>query len=100
MSFVKNVKKLEDCIDGSMIYDIVLRHPIDLPFISFLQTRAQLDYYPDFPRPLFRGEISGLSQITGCLGADSFRAVLYRNDPERNLSQLIDMLEGFRSELG
>ncbi len=96
MPIVKKYKKLEDCIDGSMIYEFVLYRSTDIDFINFLKTKGDIDYYPDFPKPLFRGEIRGVSHITGCLGTDRFRVVLYRNDPKRNLILLNQVLEDFR----
>lgn len=95
MSIVKTQQKLEDCIDGSMIYEFILREAITIDFINFLRKIGSLDYYPDFPKPLFRAEIKGLSQMTGCLGNDRFRVTLYRNAPQKNLLSLNRILAEF-----
>lgn len=96
MPIVKKHQKMEDCIDGSIIYEFLLHRSIDIDFINFLKTKGNLDYYPDFPKPLFRLEIKGISHITGCLDADHFRAVLFRNDPQKNLILLNQIIEDFQ----
>ncbi|MGD9162329.1 MAG: hypothetical protein PVG39_28225 [Desulfobacteraceae bacterium] len=98
MNGMKTAEKVEDCFDGSMIYEITLYQSINNSFIAFLDNKGNLDYYADFPKPLFRLEVPGICQLTGCLGADTIRAVLYRNNIEKNLSWLKSLLASFQPD--
>ena len=98
MNNIRTTEKVEDCFDGSMIYEITLRRSISNSFITFLGNKGNLDYYADFPKPLFRLEIPGICQLTGCLGSDTIRAVLYRDNLNKNLSWLENVLESFPSD--
>lgn len=98
MHGIKTAKKLEDCFDGSMIYEVTLYQPIDASFITFLKDKGDLDYYADFPKPLFRLEVPGVCQLTGCLGSVTLRAVLYRNDVRKNFTRLENLLGNYRHD--
>lgn len=47
-------KHIEDCFDGSYVYELRLGEPITKPDIDALADGSQLQYYPDFARPFFR----------------------------------------------
>ena len=98
MNGMKKAEKVEDCFDGSMIYEITLYQSINTSFIAFLDNKGNLDYYKDFPKPLFRLEVPGICQLTGCLGADTIRAVLYRDNVERNFSWLKNLLVSYQPD--
>jgi len=65
-------KRIEDCFDGSR----VMRYFFDAPWtheaILRLASLGKLDYFDDFPRPLFRvttpdgGEIKGVEGESDC----------------------------------
>lgn len=98
MNGIKTTEKMEDCFDGSMIYEITMHQSINTSFITFLDNKGSLDYYADFPKPLFRLEIPGICQLTGCLGSDTIRAVLYRDNLKKNLSWLENLLASFQPD--
>jgi hypothetical protein len=49
-----NIKKLEDCIDGSMIFMYSFNEKIDETLMKKLGEKGNLQYYPEFPRPFFK----------------------------------------------
>lgn len=93
MTMIRASTKMEDCFDGSMIYQITLMNDVDDALIAFLRRQGALDYYPDFPKPLFRIDIKGLCHMTGYLGSPDIRVVLYRENPAQNLIRLETLLE-------
>ena len=74
--------KLEDCFDGSAVYSYEFADPWDEPRIRALARLGKLDYFADFPRPLFRvASDSGLF-IKGLVGTNQCRVILPRVDRE------------------
>ena len=67
--------KLEDCFDGSAVYQYEFADLWDAPRIRALARLGKLDYYADFPRPLFRvASPSGLF-IKGLAGTNLCRVI-------------------------
>jgi len=47
-------KKVEDCLDGTLIRELLLNSNITKDFIFYLGQMGTLQYFPDFPRPFFK----------------------------------------------
>lgn len=47
------IKKLEDCFDGSIIFEYSFDENVEETFMKMLGQTGKLDYYPDFRRPFF-----------------------------------------------
>ena len=70
-----NATKIEDCFDGSVIYEYKVDTSWSEENIFKLETFGKLEYFPDFPRPFFRViDKSGLN-IKGVGGADTCRVI-------------------------
>jgi len=79
-----NIKKLEDCIDGSMIFKYSFNEKIDETLMKKLGEKGKLQYYPDFPRPFFKITTADGVQVKGIIGDDNFEVVFPRtNNRER-----------------
>ena len=70
-----NIKKLEDCIDGSMIFMYSFNEKIDEALMKKLGEKGKLQYYPDFPRPFFKIVTTDGVQVKGIIGDDNFEVV-------------------------
>ena len=70
-----NIKKLEDCIDGSMIFLYSFNEKIDEALMKKLGEKGKLQYYPDFPRPFFKIITAEKVQVKGIIGDDNFEVV-------------------------
>lgn len=68
---IVNVKKLEDCFDGSTIYSYEFDDVWTYKQIQSLEILGELSYYKDFPKPFFRVNVSGGMQIKGVEGENS-----------------------------
>ena len=47
-------KHIEDCFDGSYVYELSYSEPITKAFIMRLGSGSKVQYFPEFPRPFFR----------------------------------------------
>ena len=79
MRFESN--KVEDCFDGSFIYEYRLEEPITEELIRILGKKlGRLEYFGDFPRPFFRILAEGGMQVKGVEGERTLQVVF----PARN----------------
>ncbi|HGE70810.1 TPA: hypothetical protein ENX78_08255 [Candidatus Poribacteria bacterium] len=76
------VKKLEDCFDGSTIYEYEFDGFWTYEEIRRLTTLGDLNYYKDFPRPFFRLNGQGGMQIKGVEGENSCTVFFPKNRKE------------------
>jgi len=77
-----NISKLEDCLDGSMIFRYSFNEKIAEPLMRRLAEKGTLQYYPEFPRPFFKILTRDGIQVKGILGDDNFEAVFPRTNKE------------------
>lgn len=85
-----NIKKLEDCIDGSMIFMYSFNEKIDETLMKKLGEKGKLQYYPEFPRPFFKIITAGGVQVKGIIGDDNFEVVFpitNKQEKKKNLKQ-------------
>jgi hypothetical protein len=90
---VSKVKQVEDCFDGSFIKEFILSEPASEDFMRKLARGCMLDYYPDFPRPLFRIENRGLWVIKGVGGSESLRVMFSRDASNKDVGELVQLIE-------
>lgn len=81
--------KVEDCFDGSAVYEYVFYETWDEAAAKALNRFGTLEYFADFPRPLFRVTGRGGLFIKGVTGNRQCRVVFPRN----NRDALIDEFE-------
>ncbi len=86
------VRHVEDCFDGDFIREFELDSQLDESIMRRLADDAELQYYPDFPRPYFRIDRRGSCTIQGVIGKTTFRVTFARSaakDMENVLKRLI-----------
>ncbi len=86
-------KKIEDCFDGSRIFEYQFESEIDSVFITKLGRLGKLEYFKDFPRPFFRIITAKGNQFKGVEGEKSFKAIFTRSDLESGKEDLENKLE-------
>ncbi len=79
---ILEVKKVEDCFDGSTIYGYSFDEKWTRETIFQLKAMGELDYFPDFPRPFFRVRGKDGLQIKGVEGEDNCRAIYPQKQKE------------------
>ncbi|HSV72576.1 MAG TPA: hypothetical protein VLH79_02315 [Chthonomonadales bacterium] len=79
---IVEARKVEDCFDGGAVYAYRFDNVWTERDIRALATLGKLEYYPEFPRPLFRLLGEGGWQVKGILGEDECKVVLPRTGRE------------------
>jgi hypothetical protein len=77
--------KLEDCFDGSAVYSYEFAASWNDPRIQALARLGKLDYYADFPRPLFRLASTDGLFIKGLVGTTHCRVIFPRTNREETM---------------
>jgi hypothetical protein len=67
------IKKLEDCFNGSYIKELYFDGPVTRDNIVSLKDKGELKYFPKFARPFFSFEIEDLLNVKGVEGNWSVR---------------------------
>ncbi len=85
---------LETCVDSSIVVRLRLDRPIDEACMRRMGTGGKLDFFPDFPRPLFRIHRRGSWAIQGILGDDTLRVTYLPGAPPSTEDELNDLIRG------
>ncbi len=79
-----DIKKLEDCFDGSVIFKYSFDNAIDETMMKKLAGKEKLHYYPEFLRPFFKIITFDGVQLKGIIGDYDFEAVFpFTNKQEK-----------------
>jgi len=94
-----DVRKIEDCFDGSARNEYRFDGGISESFMRQLAAGARLDFFPDFPKPFFKIFRADGSQIKGILGGSDFEVYFPKDQNasiktrfEEELHQLDEMI--------
>jgi len=87
MKVIKS-KKLEGCIEGSNVYDLLLSEQITKEFIINLSKLGKLSYHASIMKPYFTIISKGKFTIKGVQGNSTIRILL----PEDADEQLINVI--------
>lgn len=93
------VKKVEDCLDGSMIKDFHLDAAIDRAFIEYLGGAGRLEYFPTFARPFFRVTRDKGFILKGVEGNTMFQAI-FIGDIEARETELCSFINAYQLQGG
>lgn len=66
-----NIKKLEDCFDGGVIFEYTFDEKIQEGFMKKLSGKGKLDYFPEFAKPFFKIFSDKGLQIKGIIGENN-----------------------------
>jgi hypothetical protein len=90
---IVNVRHIEDCFDGSYMYEILFDAEITQPFIRSLGAVGQLQYYESFARPYFRAVFPNQFTVKGVEGQRTVRVTAYDSNMEPVLGLLRELAE-------
>ncbi len=79
---IVQMKKLEDCFDGSTIYEYQFDGLWTYERIRQLADLGELNYYKDFPKPFFKLNGHRGMQIKGVEGESSFTVFFPKSGKE------------------
>jgi hypothetical protein len=73
MPEVLQIRHLQVCLDSSIVVEVELDQTLDEACMRRIAAADRLEYFPDFPRPLFRIMRRGVWAIQGILGTVKLR---------------------------
>lgn len=91
------IRDIEDCFDGSFVKEILFDEPITREAIYHFGEGADLQYFPDFPRPFYRVDRSDFV-LQGVEGNRTARITLRRNNIAKSVAAFRQLLEGYENE--
>jgi len=80
---IADVKRVEDCFDGSRVMRYFFDAPWTAAAIRRLAPLGRLEYFDDFPRPLFCVTLADGAEIKGVEGDSDCQVVYPRENRER-----------------
>ena len=88
---IKEIKHIEDCLDGSLIKEIYFHESIDYNFICFLGLNGKLKYYSSFARPFFKIINNPYYELKGIEGSNSIRIII-----KKDINDFIDIVSQYK----
>ena len=85
---ITNRKRVEDCFDGSLVFEYYFEEPWCKNLIMSLSKIGKLHYFGDFPRPFFRMLHKGGLHIKGVEGQNKCRIVFPLQEVEKQMNAL------------
>ena len=85
-------KRVEECLDGTIIKEFRLNTVVTKELIHFLGTMGNLDYYGHFPRPFYRITQRGAFILKGVEGNATFQVLFirYTSNLEKSICRKIE----------
>jgi len=88
---VKDIKKIDGCLEGRNVWDFLLDKEITKAFIDYLGTNGKLIYQEQMKKPFFTVIVRGRYTIKGSETNHSFRVIL----PEDADIERLDEIETY-----
>lgn len=98
MEIIK-VKKVEDCFDGSVIFEYFFDQKVDDRLMKNLAQSGTLNFFPEFKRPFFKILTANGLQIKGIIGDQNFEVVYPMNKKREKKKNFEDGLKKYLSGL-
>jgi len=90
---VVEIKKIDGCLEGRNVWDLLLDDKITKQFIESLGKYGKLIYQDQMQKPYFTIIVRGKFTIKGSENNQSFRAILPENAGMERLDELKEMLD-------
>jgi len=95
-----DIKKVEDCFDGSVIFQYAFDKEIDKTLMEKMGKRGNIQYYPEFLRPFFKIVTADGLQVRGTIGNNKFEVIYPKTDKQGKKSNFETRLKKYLVELG
>jgi hypothetical protein len=94
-----NIKKIEDCFDGSFIKEALFDNVVTKNFIYYLALAGELEYFPSFARPFYKVEVPGRYMVKGVEGNKTARLIITRKNREELQKNFIEYVTGYNKKV-
>ncbi|MCX6152685.1 MAG: hypothetical protein NT007_00845 [Candidatus Kapabacteria bacterium] len=96
---VLNIRKIRNCRQIDIMYDLEFDYEITKHFIDHLAKIAACEYFPNFPKPFFRIYLHEHLMIKGSVGNSIVRVVvlnlIYSQSVKESIENFIVHAEGY-----
>ena len=89
------IKDIDDCLDNTVVKDILFDKSITKDFIFFIGNMGDLEYYDSFARPYFNLNIENKFTIKGVEGNKTIR-VITKGNIENILLKIKDKISEYK----
>lgn len=93
---IEKIKKIEGCLEGTNVKDVLLSGVITKDFIDYLALLGKLIYHEGSGKPFFKILVKAKYSIKGVLGGQSIRLVLPTKGSEEYLNEFEWFIEYFQ----
>jgi hypothetical protein len=88
-------KKIEGCLEGTNVYDILFDCISDKKFIDYLSSLGTLSFNDQMAKPYYRIICRGKYTIRGSVGNHTIRVTLPENAPNEMLEEITNMINSY-----
>ncbi len=92
---VEKIKKIEGCLDGTNVKDVLLSDYVDKAFVDYLAALGKLIYFEGSGKPFYKVIIRGQYSIKGAVGNHTCRLILPTIDADTMLNSFINYVNSY-----
>lgn len=93
--YIVAIKKIEGCIEGTNVKDLLFDEPISKLFAEYLGRLGKYIYNDNFDKPFFKIIVRSYYTLKGSIGNRSIRIILPSSIDEDILRNLINYVNEF-----
>jgi len=97
---IRHIKKLEDCLDGSISFCYTLDEQVNEGVMREMAEGGKLQYFPDFPRPFYKLFTGDGVQVKGIIGENHFDVLFPRKNIEERQKTFSLTLQNIHEKIG
>ncbi len=88
-------KKIEGCLEGTNVYDILFDCVSDKKFVDYLSRLGSLSFNDQMAKPYYRIISKGKFTVRGSLGNHTVRVTLPENAPKETMDEIISLINNY-----
>lgn len=89
---VDKIKKIEGCLEGTNVKDVLLTEEVDKQFVDYLAGLGKLIYFEGSGKPFYKVIVRGQYSIKGAVGNHTCRLILPSINSEEMLNSFINFV--------
>jgi hypothetical protein len=92
---VEKIKKIEGCLEGTNVKDVLLTDNVDKAFVDYLAALGKLIFFEGSGKPFYKVIIRGQYSIKGAIGNHTCRLILPTINAEEMLDSFIHYVNSY-----
>lgn len=88
-------KKIEGCLEGTNVYDILFDCISDRKFIDYLSSLGSLSFNDQMAKPYYRIISKGMFTIRGSVGNHTIRVTLPEDASKDIVDEIINLINNY-----